>query len=370
MTAPNSPKNNEFYDCDVFDSLTSRFKDDIASMEHPVYSLTKHSGQRTLVYERNGCTIKIETGPHGLPTILDKDIMLYLTSALMRAKSRGEQLSKTVRFSIYDYLIATNRSTGGSQYQLLVDGLRRLNGTVIETNIKTNETEIIEGFGIIDKWNVVTKPDKDGKPIAIQVKLSDWSYNSILGNEVLTIDKDYFKLGKPTERRLYELARKHCGNQAAWHIKLETLKEKMGTTALIRKLRFNIKKTAETNHLPEYNIAIENDVVMFTRKYPSKESVKPAQLPAHMSKSAIAKLANSGETEQQVRDRLSKLAEQKGIPLKAVITELIAGKQAQRSKVKEPAGKPTTKPDVASRIQKLKDAAAGKQSHIPPLNEI
>lgn len=338
-------------------------------MEHPVYSLTKHSGHRTLAYEHNGNTIKIETGPHGLPTILDKDIMLYLTSALMRAKNRGEQLSETIRFTIYDYLKSTNKTTGGSQYKQLEQGLVRLKGTTIQTNIKTNGTEIKEGFGIIDSWKVV-KQDEDENAIAIEVRLSKWCYNSILGNEVLTIDRDYFKLGKPTDKRLYELARKHCGNQAAWQIKLETLKEKMGTTALIRKLRFNIKKTAETNHLPEYNIFLADDLVTFTRKYPSKESVKPAQLLAHVSKSAIAKLANSGETEQQVRDRLSKLAEQKEIPLKAVITELIAGKQAQRSKVKESAGKPTTKPDVASRIQKLKDAAAGKQSHTPSLNEI
>jgi hypothetical protein len=39
------------------------------------------------------------------------------------------------------YLIATNKQTSGIQYQQLKDGLSRLKGTVIKTNIKTNGKE-------------------------------------------------------------------------------------------------------------------------------------------------------------------------------------------------------------------------------------
>lgn len=332
----------------------------MASMEHPFYSLSKVNGHRSLIYEHNGNMIKIDPGKDGLPTILDKDIMLYLTSALMRAKNRGEQLSETIRFTIYDYLKSTNKTIGGSQYQQMLDGLRRLKGTVIETNIRTNGIQVLSGFGIIDSWKIAIE-DKNQKAVAIEVRLSKWCFNSILGSEVLTIDKDYFKLGKPTDKRLYELARKHCGNQVTWQIKLETLKEKLGTTAPIRNFRFNIKKIAGTNHLPEYNIYLEGDLVTFTRKYPPKEAAKPAQLPVHISKAAIAKAAKPGETEQQVRERLTKLAEQKGIPKKAVISESSAEKEVKRGKVKEPAGKAIKKPNV-SKIQKLKDAAAGKST--------
>jgi hypothetical protein len=38
------------------------------------------------------------------------------------------------------------------------------------------------------------------------------------GKEVLTLHRDYFRLRKPLERRMYELARKHCGQQATWSI--------------------------------------------------------------------------------------------------------------------------------------------------------
>ena len=139
-----STEQNEFFICDVFDS----FKDDMASMEHPIFSLSKTPDHRMLVYERNGFTIKIKPSYSGLATILDKDVLLYLASSLMGAKNRGEKISKTVRFTTYDYLNSTNKSIGGFQYKQLQEGLERLKGMVIQTNIKTNGTLFIKEFGL------------------------------------------------------------------------------------------------------------------------------------------------------------------------------------------------------------------------------
>ncbi len=299
---PDRHKQRDFFICDIFDS----FKDDIASMEHPVFSLSKKPDHRMLVYERNGTTIKIKPSYTGLATIFDKDILLYLASALMNAKNSGEAISQTVRFTSYDYIISTNKSLGGTQYKLLKEGLERLNGTLIQTNINTNGKEITKEFGLIESWEII-KEDAKGKAVAIEVKLSDWFYNSILGDAVLTIDKDYFRLRKPTERRLYELARKHCGNQAAWKITLQNLKEKLGITSQMKLFRFNIKKTTETNHLPEYNISMENDVVMFTRKEPPKENNSPSQLSKHVTKKEVEKRARPGESYEQAANRIKGL---------------------------------------------------------------
>lgn len=226
-----------------------------------------------------------------------------MASCLMNAKNSGEPISKIVRFTSYDYIISTNKSLGGAQYQLIKEGLERLNGTLIQTNIKTNGVEVTEEFGLIDKWKII-KEDKNGKAVAIEVKLSDWFYNSILGDAVLTIDKDYFRLRKPTERRLYELARKHCGNQTAWKISLQNLKEKLGVTSQMKLFRFNIKSIGETNHLPEYNISMDDDVVLFSRKQPPKENNTPEQLPQHISKKELEK---PGETYVQAAERIKGL---------------------------------------------------------------
>jgi plasmid replication initiation protein len=287
---PDKHKQKDFFICDISDT----FKDDLASMEHPFFSLSKKPDHRLLRYERNNSVIEVKPSFTGLATIYDKDILLYLASSLVNAKNNREEISKTVRFSAYDYLVSTNKSLGGTQYQVLKDGLDRLVGTRIQTNIKTNGKEIINDFGLIDSFGII-KEDAKGKAIAVEVKLSDWFYNSILGDEVLTIDRDYFRLRKPTERRLYELARKHCGNQSCWKIKLENLQDKLGITSPLKHLRYSLKAIITDNHLPEYNISMENDVVLFTRKMPPKPP----------SKSQVEKSARRGETYEQAKKRLS-----------------------------------------------------------------
>ena len=295
---PARHKQNDFFICDVFDS----FKDDIASMEHPVFSLSKKPDHRLLVYEKNGNTIMIKPSYTGLATIFDKDILLYLASALVSAKNNGLPISKTVRFSTYDYIVSTNKSLGGMQYKQFQEGLERLSGTRIQTNIKTNDQEITEEFGLIDKWKTV-KDDAKGKTLAVEVVLSDWFYNSIIGNAVLSIDRDYFRLRKPIERRLYELARKHCGNQLVWRIKLDTLQDKLGVMSPLRKLRFTMKEIAVSNHLPDYNIQFEGDVATFTRKSPPKENGFEVQ-PKNMSMSEFVRdnpIITKGKSEQEVK---------------------------------------------------------------------
>lgn len=299
--SPDKYKQTDFFICDVFDT----YKDDSASMEHPVFSLSTKPDHRMLVYEYKGNTIKIKPSYTGLATIHDKDILLYLTSCLMNAKNNGEKISNRVRFTAYDYLVSTNKTINGKSYIQLKDGLERLSGTRIETNIKTNEKEVLSEFGLIDSWHIV-KEGKDGRMIAVEVVLSEWFYNSVLGNAVLSIDRDYFRLRKPTERRLYELARKHCGNQVAWKISLDKLKDKIGSNSPLNKLRFNINKLTETNHLPEYNISMENDVVMFSRKESPREMNSPTPLPKHVTKQEVEKHARPGETYQQAAERLSR----------------------------------------------------------------
>jgi len=300
--SPGLHKQPDFFICDVFDT----YKDDAASMEHPVFSLSTKPDHRMLMYEYNGNSIKIKPSYTGLATIHDKDILLYLTSSLMKAKNNGKNISNRLRFVAYDYLVSTNKTTTGKAYTQLKEGLERLSGTRIETNIKTNDKKIISEFGLIDSWSIVSESD-DGRMVAVEVELSDWFYNSVLGDSVLSIDKEYFNLRKPTDRRLYELARKHCGNQVVWKIGLDKLKDKIGSNSELKKLRFNLKKLIETNHLPEYNISMDNDIVMFTRKEPPKENKPPEHLPKHVTKKVIEAQARPGETYDQAAERIKGL---------------------------------------------------------------
>jgi plasmid replication initiation protein len=238
----------------------------MASMEHPVFSLSTKPDQRVLYYEHNGNTITILPGYHGLATIFDKDVLLYCASYIKAALNEGYEIQQKIRLTAYDLLVSTNRGIDGRSYERLKMALTRLSGTRIKTNIQTNNMRIIQDFGLIDAWGIVEKSPFDGRMVAIEIKLSEWFRNAILANELLTINRDYFRLRKPIERRIYELARKHCGDSQQFRIGLQKLHIKIGTTAPLFKFRAAFREIAKTNPLPDYKISLLDDVVTFTSR--------------------------------------------------------------------------------------------------------
>lgn len=284
MTNPLLPirhPNRDFFVCDIFDRLPY-FKDDQASMEHPVFSLSTKPDMRTLHYEHNGNSLTIKPGADGLATIHDKDVLLYCASYLRAAIQEGHEPNQSVRFTAYDLLVSTNRATNNLGYERLKNALERLSGTRIQTNIKTGGLQIERGFGLIDSWEIV-KETPNGRMIAVEVRLSHWFYQAVVTNELLTISRNYFRLRKPIERRIYELARKHCGDQPSWKIGLKTLHKKIGTTAPLRKLRGPLLEITATDHLPDYSVNLKNDLVTFTNRRRAVPAGRQTRLPLLMT---------------------------------------------------------------------------------------
>ena len=268
--------NRDFFVCDIFDAIPG-FRDDRPSMEHPVFSLSTKPDKRILEYEHNGNTIKIIPSGMGLATIHDKDVLLYVISYLRAAMKEGREINQRVRLTAHDLLVSTNRETSGRGYDRLGDALRRLRGTTIETNIKTNDLIITEGFGLIDSWEAVRTDGFTGRLLALEIKLSDWFFNSLLADELLSINRDYFRLRKPLERRLYEIGRKHCGEQKDWQIGLEKLKKKTGSTSPDKLFKHYVGKIAETNHkqnhFPDYSLSLNDNVLVFRNRRSKKQPV-------------------------------------------------------------------------------------------------
>ena len=58
-------------------------KDDMASMEHPMFSLSKKKDFAIRRYEHHGASVVIEPSrEHGMPTIWDKDILIFCCSGI------------------------------------------------------------------------------------------------------------------------------------------------------------------------------------------------------------------------------------------------------------------------------------------------
>jgi hypothetical protein len=242
-------------------------------MEHPIFSLSTKPDRSVREYEHNGVKITITPSVLGLATIHDKDILIYCISQLVAKMNAGAQLHQTLHLKAYDLLVSTNRNTDGRGYEQLEGALDRLSGTRIKTNLKTNQQIRKEGFGLIDSWKVI-RNTKSERMSEIVINLSDWVFNAVLGREILTLSRDYFRLRKPLERRVYELARKHCGHKDEWAISLELLKKKCGSASEdfeFRRLVGTIcKEDALHNHMPDYAVALDGDNIRFVNRKNTK----------------------------------------------------------------------------------------------------
>jgi hypothetical protein len=261
----------DFFICDVTDAIP---KDDVGSMEHPIFSLSTKPDRSIREYEHNGIKITITPSVLGLATIHDKDILIYCISQLVAKMNAGEKLHKALRLKAYDLLVSTNRNTDGRGYEQLEAALDRLSGTRIKTNLRTNKKLKKEGFGLIDSWQV-ERDTKSERMSEMIINLSDWVFDAVLGHEILTLSRDYFRLRKPLERRVYELGRKHCGHKDEWSISLELLKKKCGSSSEdseFRRLLGTIcKENALHSHMPDYSVTIDGDNVRFV----NRKNMKP-----------------------------------------------------------------------------------------------
>lgn len=257
---PDKYRQGDLFIADIFDAGP---RGDQASMEHPLFAL--RAGDRQIRhYERNGNVVEVQPGALGLATQHDKDILIYCISQLVAAINDDRPIARTVQLRAYELLVATNRRTDGDAYQRLQVALDRLRGTTISTNIKTGGQRERAGFGLIDSYRIVER-DGQERMAALEVTLSEWTYRAVESMQVLSLSRDYFRLRKPIDRRVYELARKHCGGQPKWRVRMYVLHEKSGSRAPLKKFRYQLRALAESDELPDYRLAYDgaDDTITF-----------------------------------------------------------------------------------------------------------
>jgi len=276
---------SDLFVCDV---TNWPVKDDVASMEVPIFCLEKNGSTHIREYRRGSKVVRVIPSGEGAATVFDKDVLIYAVSQIIAGLNQGKPVSRTVEIDSTDFLLSTGRTNGGAQFERILGQLRRLRGTTIETNIATGGIVQTKGFSLIESYEILseksrtvkTKPDANGRTsteeltrvLSFKLTLSEWLYNGLLGFEVLTLDRGYFKLKKSIERRLYEISRKHCGQQPMWKINLDLLIEKIGSSRGQEryKVRDELRKIIEADQMPEYRVALDrsqaiDDVVFYTR---------------------------------------------------------------------------------------------------------
>lgn len=243
----------------LIDALDVAIKDDLVSMEHPIYSLSKKPIKKEQLYEYKDVTIEFRPSSKGFPTIYDKDLIIFAVSHLVNSLEEGQtNIPNVVEFDPNEYFKFTKRKIGGNSYKILLDSIDRLKESYFRTNIKINGIIEDDWIGIVNDVKLQTDM-KTGKLLKLRMELSSTIISTIRRREVLTLNKRYFELTKPIERRLYELARKHCGHQPKWAPYLKTLHIKSGSKSTLREFRRTVRSVVDENELPDYNIYYEKE---------------------------------------------------------------------------------------------------------------
>ena len=257
---PLRPVRHKSPDLFSIDINSISLKDSRQHLEFPFFALATRLAPSPRTYkDRNGNHIDVIPSSLGMPTILDKDVLIYAISHIMHARNCGDPVSRRVVIYSADMLRFANRPLGGRDYTNLERSILRLRGCTIRTNIRTGDIEETEVFGILDSASLRRKYDQKGRLMHCEVTLSEWLWRALESNEILTLHPDYFRLRRPLERRLYELARKHCGRQPAWSISLTRLYEKSASRSSLRYFRMQIRQIARqaaerSDYLPGYTI--------------------------------------------------------------------------------------------------------------------
>ena len=274
---PKRHPQQDFFVCDIVDAA---IKGDMDSMEHPIFSLSTKPDMKARKYRNGDTVMNVTPSAYGLPTVHDRDILIYCISQCMAAKNNGQEPTPKLKIDAHSLLEATNRPKGGRGYALLKDSLRRLHGVQIETNITQGGDSGWDLFNLVDTAHA-RSATPDGPMQEIDITLSAWVFAAIKNNHVLTLSPTYFQLRKPIERRLYELARKHCGKQSKWEIKLDKLKAKTGSQSSDKEFKRMLSKVITDNlahkHMPDYTFELLDNklIVRPIRSAPTQSYLPP-----------------------------------------------------------------------------------------------
>lgn len=247
--------------------LRSDIHGDRSVMDYPFFALEKKPITGTIEHKVGPTTITVRAGQSGIATMYDKELILYVGSIIHERKIRGQEFSQEITFTVHDFFRATGTpNPGKGDYQRFSDAMTRLQGTQIQTNLKTGGAGHRGWFSWIENAEVYYDETEGFERLrAVRIRLCEFLFRAIERDiTMLSYDHDYFKLGL-IERRLYEIARSHCTEEEDYEINLELLIKTVGSRGQIRRFKQHLTEIEKEDSLIRYSISVR-DVIENGRK--------------------------------------------------------------------------------------------------------
>lgn len=271
-----APEGDEQLELFVSSFVDVVFRDQQDLMENPLCSLGKTPRKDPIKYQVGEKFVTVTANSEtGMCTIYDHDVLIWAGTQIREALDRGQETSNRLVFHPYNLLKSIRRGTGGKDYEELKAAMRRLVGTMVETNIRADEETLKRGrkskasvtFNMLQFFGEFNAEDPNDDRWVIV--LPDWFYQGIVNHRyVLSIDSDYFLLTSGLERWLYRVFRKHAGQQEmGWQFTMRQLHvkscspQRFSNFALdVRKIVARLNRDEEANKgLPGYRITLSRN---------------------------------------------------------------------------------------------------------------
>ncbi|MGB3469283.1 MAG: replication initiator protein A [Erythrobacter sp.] len=230
-------------------------------MAWPFFSLAKSKRVKPIDFRMGKVSILVEaTAEHGMATIWDADVLIWIASQIVEARDAGRPTSRLIAATPYEILTFTRRGKGKASYERLKAALDRLQSTSVCTSIRQGGARRRHRFSWINEWR--ERLDGSGHPLGIEMIVPDWFYEGVLDRAlVLTIDADYFALTGGLERWLYRIARKHGGKQqGGWSFDMAHLHLKSGALSPLKRFAFEMRDIVKRQPLPGYTLSLDHQL--------------------------------------------------------------------------------------------------------------
>ena len=230
-------------------------------MAWPFFSLAKSKRVKPIDFRMGEVSILVEaTAEHGMATIWDADVLIWVASQIVEARDAGRPTSRLIAATPHEILAFTGRGTGKAGYDRLRAAFDRLQSTSIATTIRQRGARRRHRFSWINEWRECL--DESGRTLGIEMIVPDWFYEGVLDRAlVLTIDPAYFLLTGGLERWLYRIVRKHGGRQkGGWSFDIAHLHLKSGALSPLKRFAFEIREIVRRQPLPGYRLALDHQL--------------------------------------------------------------------------------------------------------------
>ena len=247
---------------DIFRALPGTFapRDAQDLMTYPFFSLAKSHRVVPIDYRQNDIAIRVEAVPeHGMATIWDADILIWIASQIVQARDAGFATSRLLVATPYEILTFIGRGTSARDYLRLRAAMDRLQSTSVATTLRHIGERRMHRFSWLNEW--MERTDARGNPDGVALIVPDWFYRTVMDETlVLTIDREYFGLTGGLERWLYRLVRKHAGRQKrGWRFDFRHLYVKSAVLSPFKRFAFELRTIANRQALPNCRLVIERD---------------------------------------------------------------------------------------------------------------